>query len=96
MKKLPSEVLNKFLTREHAMRHCNGLWNSIWSDMMIETTVMRYGHGPAGIIGITLSESALERWARILHVLSVLEQNFLGLKGSETNKNVTHHKEEWK
>ena len=47
--KLPSELLRKFLTKEHAMRHFNEIWNSIWSDMMIETTVMRYGQGPAGM-----------------------------------------------
>ena len=29
MTKLPSELFHKLLTREHAMRHCNGLWNSI-------------------------------------------------------------------
>ena len=25
------------------MRHQDGIWNGIWSDMMIETTYMRYG-----------------------------------------------------
>ena len=50
-----------------------------WLDMMVETTVMRYGHAPAGMIGITLNESALERWARSLHVLIVLKQSLLGL-----------------
>ena len=57
--------------------------------MMIETTVMRYGYVPGGIIGITFNESALERYARSLYVSSVLEQN-------ETTKNVTQHKEESK
>ena len=64
--------------------------------MMIETTVMRYGHDPAGMIRIILNESALERWARSLHVSSFLEQNLPGLKGNGTNKSVTHHKEESK
>ena len=96
MIKLPSELLHKFLTGDHAMRHCNGLWNFIWSDMMIETTVMRYGYVPGGIIGITLNESALERYARSLYVSSVLEQSPPGLKRNETNKNVTQHKEESK
>ena len=94
MIKLPSELLHKFLTGGNTMRHCNGLWNFIWSDMMIETTVMRYGHGPECMTGITLNESPLERCARSLHVSSVLEQSLPGLKGNETNKNVTHHKEE--
>ena len=73
MAKLTSELFHKFLTGQHAMRHCIGLWNLIYSDMMIETTVMRYDHGPAYMIELTLNESTLEHWAKSLHVLSVLE-----------------------
>ena len=29
-----------------------GLWNGTWTDMYIETTLMRYGHGPEGIVDI--------------------------------------------
>lgn len=39
MTKLPTELLQKFPTEEHAIRHCNGFWNSIWSGMMIETII---------------------------------------------------------
>ena len=73
MAKLTSELFHKSLTGQHAMRHCIGLWNLIYSDMMIETTVMRYDHGPAYMIELTLNESTLEHWAKSLHVLSVLE-----------------------
>ena len=45
------------------MRHVPGIWNGIWSDMFIETTVIRYGHGPGGIIGITLKPETLKTWA---------------------------------
>ena len=30
---------------EHVMRHRGGVWYGIWSDMMVETTFMRYGKG---------------------------------------------------
>ena len=76
------------------MRHQKGLWNSIWPDMMIETTVMRYGHGPEGMKGITLNENALVRWARSLHISSVLEQTLVGLKVSNSTKYILCHKEE--
>ena len=33
---------------EHVMHHSAGLWNGIWSDIMIETTLIRYGHAPGG------------------------------------------------
>ena len=35
----------------HVMWHVPGLWNGLWSDMLIETTLMWYGHGISGIIG---------------------------------------------
>ena len=52
------------------MRHKAGLGNGIWSDMFIESTLMRYGHGPGGIIGITLQPSTMTRWALSLHICS--------------------------
>ena len=33
------------------MHHTDRLWNGIWSDLFIDSTYMRYGHGPSGIIG---------------------------------------------
>ena len=58
--------------------------------MMIETTVMRYVNGTACVIGIILNESVLECWVGSLHISNVLEQSLLGLKGNDTNKDVTH------
>ena len=45
----------------------NGIWNGLWSDLYIESTFMRYGHSPGGIIGITQQPSTLKRWALSLH-----------------------------
>ena len=50
-----TEILEKFMKGEHVTRHTPGIWNGIWTDMMIETTFMRQGKGPNGIIGITLT-----------------------------------------
>jgi len=61
MERLPKDILQHFLKGDHVMRHKPGVWNGIWSDMFIETTFMRYGHGPNGIIGITLKPSALKK-----------------------------------
>ena len=36
MEKLPSEVLTQFMKGEHVMRHQKGIWNAIWSDMMMK------------------------------------------------------------
>ena len=43
MEKLSGDIFHKFMKGEHVMRHQKGLWNGIWSDMMIETTYMKYG-----------------------------------------------------
>ena len=52
-----------------------GLWNGIWSDMMIETTFMWYGHAPGGLVGITLKPEMLKVWALSLHACSRLESD---------------------
>ena len=54
------------------MRHTPGIWNGIWSDMIIETTVMRYGHGPGGMVGLTLNQNSLDKWALSTHISSQL------------------------
>ena len=60
-------------TRERPIAHQSfgrepDLCNAIWSDIYIESTFMRYGHSPGGIIGITVKPSTLKRWALSLHL----------------------------
>ena len=95
MEALPEEVLDRFMKGEHVMRHQRGLWNGLWSDMFIETTFMRYGHAPNGIIGITLKPDTLKVWALSLHTCSSLEaalDEMLENSGNQGNE----HKEEKK
>ena len=72
---LPDKMLPYFLKGKHVMRHMNGLWNGIWSDMFIESTFMRYGHGKTGIVGITLKPETLKTWALSCHICSQLKQD---------------------
>lgn len=89
---LPHAVLPSFLGGQHVMRHQPGLWNGMWSDMFIETTLMRYGHGPGGLVGITLNESALKRWALSLHVCSRLIKDIADMRDEDTETQVLSHK----
>ena len=92
---LPNSVLPYFLKGKHVMRHINGLWNGIWSDMFIEPTFMRYGHGRAGIVGITLKPETLKTWALSQRVCLQLMENLAELRGeSDENKAQMSHKEE--
>ena len=59
----------------HVMRHISGLWKGLWSDMFIEITFMRYGHGKAGIIGKT--------WALSLYVCGQLLEDLSTLRDDE-------------
>ena len=92
---LPGSILPYFKKGKHEMRHIDGLWNGIWSDMFIESTFMRYGHGQAGIVRITLKPETLKTWALSRHVYSQLMQDLAELR-DESNKNKVqnYHKEE--
>ena len=48
--------------------------------LYIDTTFMRYGYGPGGIVGITLNERALCRWALNLHISPRLTKDNIDLK----------------
>ena len=54
---------------------------------------MRYGHGPGGLIGMTLNEKAVHRWAMSMHIFSRLMKDMADLKDS-SSVDITSHKEE--
>ena len=56
MSRLPPTILDQVLKGEHVLRHRQGIWNGIWSDMMIETSYMKFGKGPNGICQHSCSE----------------------------------------
>ncbi len=92
---LPRSILAYFLKGEPVMRHMKGLWNGIWSDMFIESTFMRYGHGRAGIVGITLKPETLKTWALSRHICSQLMEDLAELRGeSDEYRFQDSHKEE--
>ena len=94
MEKLHGDVLERFLKGEHVMRHKKGLWNGIWSDMYIESTFMRYGHGPNGIVGNTLKPSTLKKWAYSMHTCSQMINDLGDMCETQISSDVTRHKEE--
>ena len=93
---LVQEEFSKFMKGEHVMHDVLGLWDGIWSDMFIETTFMRYGNGPGGIIGITLKPETLKTWTLGLYICSPLEQDIIRIVGKEHHISQKVHKEEMK
>ena len=79
------------------MRHIDGTGNGIWSDMLIETTFMRYGKGRHGIIGIKLNPKALKYWALSLHVYCEKAASVAEMCGDESvARQASVHKEKSK
>ena len=80
---LPDNELPHFLKGQHVMRHMNGLWNGICSDMIIESTFMRCGHGRSGIVGIMLKPETLKTWALSRHICSQLMEDLAELRADQ-------------
>ena len=93
MEKLPNPVLQDFLQGQHVMPHQPVQWNAKWSDMYIESTFMRYGHSPGGIIIITLKPSTLKRCELSLHLCSQIVRDISEMKDESRKVSVTVHKE---
>lgn len=90
---MPETVMKNFLEGDHVTRHNPGFWNGIWSDMWIETTFIRFGHGLKGIIGMTLKPETLKTWALSLHICSQLEEDIPNLSlGKCLKSKDTQHK----
>ena len=70
------------------------MWNVIWSNMLIESTFVRYGHHTGGLLRLTLKPSAVTRCILSLHTCSQMRCDRLAMKDKQTNKTTTTHKEE--
>ena len=90
---LPQEVTQKFMKGLHVARLKDGYFNGIWSDMLIETTYMKFGKSSGGLVGITLKPKSVLRWAYSFHKLSSMIKDLKEIsdKASTTWK----HKEEY-
>ena len=88
-----TQVHDHFIRGEHTGHHTPGLFNGIWTDMVIETTYIRYGHGRSGIIGITLKPETLKNWVFSLHSCNQLVSDLEEMREEETPQK-TNHKEE--
>jgi hypothetical protein len=92
MESLPDNVRGHFMDGQHVMRHVA----CIWSDMFIDTTFMRYGHGQGGIIEITIKSETLKTWALSRHICGHLESNIADMVDGARSNVQTGHKEEGK
>ena len=61
--------------------------------MMIETTYMRYGKGPDGIIGVTTKPTSVQIWSEILPACSEILKDFDQLREKHLETKTVHKEE---
>ena len=93
MKCLSPDIMQK-LQHGAFVRHIPGIYNSTWTDMLIETTYMRMGHGPAGAIGVATDYNQMMKWALSFALCGELSQSVTAMTNNRQNVVHTHHKEE--
>ena len=93
MENLPGYVLNPLMKREHIVRLHEVLWNSISTDMAIESTCMKIGKGPSGLIGVTTQERTVKVWANGHHLCSNLLSELDNLRSSDSKDRTKHNEE---
>ena len=88
-----AQASRKHSMREHIMRHQHGLWNGIWSVMIIETTYIIYGKESGGISGVTTTKKrSVQVWWEFLLSYSEIIKNLDQLRENHP-KSKTVHKE---
>ena len=70
MLNLPDNVRIAFEGGEFTVRKTASSFNGIWSDMGVETTIIKDAKGQGGIVGITRKKPALVRWSVTRHIIS--------------------------
>ena len=75
MENITGELKKKLMMAEQTVRHKSGLWNLIWTDMMIESTFMKTGKGPGGLKGLTLKPEGVKKWAFSLNTFADIDRH---------------------
>ena len=93
MKGLNPDIIKK-LQHGAFVRHIPGIYNATWTDMFIETTYMRFGHGPDVAVGVATDYQQMVKWALSFALSGKVSQNVPAMSNATQNTLHTHHKEE--
>ena len=85
---------DSFLEGQHVLHLTNGIFNGTWSYMGIETTYMKHGKGPSGIIGITTNERAVRVWSNGHHLRGAVFNELESLRDTTEKVNEVHKEEQ--
>ena len=93
MEKHSGDIVIKFMKGEHVMRYQKRLWNGIWSDMIIETTHMKYEKSLSDMIGFKTKHRSRYIWTNNHHIINKTLHNFAKFT-EQYEKVITSNEEE--
>ena len=93
VEKLPKSLLDPVMKGEHVIHLLEGFWNGIWTDMSIESTYMKIGKGPSGLIGITTNERSVKIWANGHHLCGELLTELQTVRDKQQTSECVHKEE---
>lgn len=94
MTRLAPEIEEKFIKGEQTMHHMDGVWNGMPTDQFIETTWMRKGHGPEGVIGNTQNAQTMATWVHSRNAVQTLTNDLRRMSGGSDSVQMTHKEED--
>ena len=71
----------------------DGLCNAVWSDNVIESTYVKNGKGPSGLIGQTTQERTVKIWSNSHHLCGEIAKELENLHTKKMNKPNIHKEE---
>ena len=75
------------------MRHIPGVYNATWTDMFIETTYKRLGHGPAGAVGLSTDYDQMKKWALSFALCGEVSQNIRAMNSNQDKTQICYKEE---
>lgn len=90
MTSLPEEVATAFAEGQFTVKQTPGSFKGIWSDMGVETSIIRDSKSDSGIIGLTRRGSAVLRWSCSRHILGRYAEQMQRRSGLKTDTTKCH------
>ena len=87
---LPEPVSEAFLEGQFTVRQTPGGFKGIWSDMGVETSIIRDSKSDSGIIGLTRRGTTVLRWTCTRHILGQYARHMEIRSGQKSSTSKPH------
>ena len=91
---IPPDIKEKFVKGEQSFHHTAGLWNGEPTDQCIESTWMRKGYGPSGVIGNTENPQTMATWVFSQNVVMSVTDDLITMRNTDVDIEKLHHRGE--